>query len=500
MWLEGESSVPHRQRLTAFTPLPPERNGIADYAAKLLGALATEHYDCGAVCEDPLAEAPPGVAVVDPAVAQRRAAGGRVLHQLGNNPGHGFVLQAMRRLPGVTTLHDLALLHLRQTTGASRADLRAGLRDAPPAFGRYARQVAAEERWSRADHLLVDMAGEVLAASRAVVVHSRFARNRLRALHGEAATSHVEVIPHLLPPLAVPSREEARARLGIPPDTFLVCTAGFATAAKRFDWLIGALELAAEKGASFQWIHAGAERPEEFPLGAAIAERPALAGRARIAGYLSEAALTDHVAAADALVNLRFPSTGESSGSLARGFAAGVCCIVSDTAGYAELPRDAVMRVPLAGAVPALAEALAALAADPARAATVGEAGRRYAMAEMALPAVALRYRALIEASRERPVAAAPPPGPAPAVPAIALAVGPDLTAAAVPRALREVEGPCRLLLAAPDLEALADLSFNRPALLGRLLPPWVTPRAVRVLEEPRAGLLVDLDIGGSGG
>jgi hypothetical protein len=52
---ERESSVPHhRERLTAFTPLPPERNGIADYAAILLGALA-DHYDCEAACADWLA-------------------------------------------------------------------------------------------------------------------------------------------------------------------------------------------------------------------------------------------------------------------------------------------------------------------------------------------------------------------------------------------------------------------------------------------------------------
>ena len=267
--------MPHRQRLVAFTPLPPERNGIADYAATLLGALG-EHYDCEAPCDDWLAKAPPGVAVVDPALAHRRTAGGRVLHQLGNNPGHGFVFQAMRHVPGVTTLHDPGLLHLRQTTGATQADIRTGLRDVPPAFARYARQVAGEARWSRADHLLFDMAGEVLARSRAVVVHSRFARNRLRALHGEAAATHVEVIPNLLPPLAMPSRDEARARLGIPPDAFAVCTAGFATAAKRFDWLIDALDLAVEKSAAIHWIHAGAERPEEFRLAAAIAERPAL--------------------------------------------------------------------------------------------------------------------------------------------------------------------------------------------------------------------------------
>ena len=290
---EPESSVP-RERLTAFTPLPPERNGIADYAAMLLGALSG-HYDCEAACADWLAEAPPGVALVDPALAHRGVADdGRVLHQLGNNPGHGFVLEALRHRPGVTTLHDPGLLHLRQTTGATREALSNGLRDAPPAFARYARHVAADGRWSRADHLLFDMAGDVLARSRAVAVHSRFARNRLRALHGEAASAHVEVIPHLLPPFAVPPREEARARLGVPPDAFLVCTAGFATAAKRFDWLIEALETIP----AAHWVHAGAERPEEFPLSAAIGDRPTLRGRARVAGYLSEAALADHVAAA----------------------------------------------------------------------------------------------------------------------------------------------------------------------------------------------------------
>ncbi len=145
-----------------------------------------------------------------------------------------------------------------------------------------------------------------------------------------------------------------------------------------------------------------------------------------------------------------------------------------------------------------MAEALAALAADPARAAAIGEEGRRFAAAEMALPAVALRHRALIEASRDRPVAAPPPRAGAPA-PAVALALGPDLTAAAVARALRRADGPCRLLLAAPDLEALADLSLDRPALLDALPPPWATLRAVRVLEEPRAGLLLDLDAGGRG-
>jgi hypothetical protein len=58
------------------------------------------------------------------------------------------------------------------------------------------------------------------------------------------------------------------------------------------------------------------------------------------------------------------------------------------------------------------------------------------------------------------------------------LALGPDLTPAAVTRALRGAEGPCRLLLTTPDLGALADLSLERPALLDALLPPWAALRA----------------------
>jgi len=486
-----------RHPLTVFTPLPPERNGIADYAAMLLGGLAA-HYDCAAACEDWLAEAPEGVPVLDPALAHRRIGeGGRVLHQLGNNPGHGFVLRALRLSPGVATLHDPGLLYLHETAGESRETILAGMRAAPARLAEtYARHLRRHGIQTRANHLLFDLAGEVLARSRAVVVHSRFAASRLRAMHGAAATAHVAVIPHLMPPLAIPSRAEARARLGIPQDAFLVCTAGFATRAKRLDWVIEAMDLAGAQGAAPLWIHAGAERTEEFPLSARIAERPALRDRARVTGWLSEAALTDHVAACDVLVNLRFPSSGESSGSLARAFAAGVCCIVSRTGAYAELPREAVLHLPLAGAAAELARALVALAADPARAAAIGKAGRRYAQAEMALPAVAARYREVIEESLGRPVA----PQPAGPPPLRRLEAGPDLRPAAVAAALQGLAGPCRLLLAAPDLPALAELTLARPGLVSALLPPQARLTATRVLAEPgRTGLLLDLDLGWGG-
>ncbi|NOG71004.1 glycosyltransferase [Roseicella sp. DB1501] len=481
-----------RDTLTVWTPLPPERNGIADYAHGLLGGL-DGHYDCRAACDDWLARAPEGVALVDPALAHR-GAGPRVLHQIGNNPGHGFVLRGLRRMPGVTTLHDPGLLYLYETTGEPAAAIDAGMAAALPGlaavYGRHRRE---EGLQSRANHLLFDLAGEVLARSRAVVVHSRFARNRLRLAHGPAATAHVAVIPHFMPPGQMPSRGAARARLGLEQGEFLVLTAGFATAAKRFDWLIAALDMALAHGARLRWIHAGAERAEEYALGAAIAERPAVAAIARVTGYCEETVLDDHIAAADVLVNLRFPSSGESSGSLARAFAAGTCCIVSETGAYAELPRDAVLQLPLTGTPRILGETLRALAAAPDRAAGIGALGRRFALAEMALPAVAARYREVIEESLDRPVAGTALPDPPPL---LVLEAGAGLRPAQVAAMLAGRQGRCRLLLAMPDLPGLAALTLDRPALLRGLLPASADLLAMRVQRTPRPGLLLDLQLG----
>jgi glycosyltransferase involved in cell wall biosynthesis len=458
-----------RPPLLMVSPMPPARNGIADYAAALLPGLAA-HYDCAVAGEDWLAEAPPGIPVVDLALAHRLPRAGRRLYQIGNNPGHGFVLRALRARPGVTTLHDPGLLHLYESTGEDRPTILAGMRHAAPGLAAaYARHLGEQGVSTRANHLLFDLAGEVLRRSRAVIVHSRFARNRLRLTHGAAATAHVKVIPHLLPPRRPPERAEARARLGIGAAEILVVTAGFASLAKRLDWVLAALEGLP----ALRWIHAGDVPPS-------LAGR--LGARARITGHLAAEAFDAHIAAADMLVNLRFPSTGESSGSLARAFAAGTCCIVSRTGAFAELPGEAAVQLPLAGGARALAEALAGLAAAPERARAIGAAGRAHAEAEMALPAVAARYRAAIEAAEARP---APPSD---ASPPLRLAADRALIAAA----LAGRTGRCRLRLDIEDPGRLAELSLAPGGIADALLPPGAALRAARL--EGR-GLLLDLQL-----
>lgn len=361
------------------------RNGIADYAGALTDALSGA-YDCDIRDSEEAAGAaiPPGA---------------RALHQLGNNPSHAFVLRALRRVPGVVTLHDMTL------AVPARLALPPGeIREACPALWEgLGRPWLERGRLPGAAASALDLLRPALRGARAVVVHSRHAEELLRQRCPELAL-RCAVIPHLALP-GPSDREAARAALGLPGDAFVVLTAGFASRAKRLGWVAEAVAALAPRRPDLLWVHAGEwDEAVTGPPGAAV-ERLRAQGRLRVTGFLEESRLGLHIAACDVLANLRAPSVGESSGTLARALAAGRCALVSDTGAYAELPRDAVLAVPALAPQRAMVAALAALSRDPGLRDAIGERARLFARTVLSPEAVARAYRAVLEDFR-----AAPPP------------------------------------------------------------------------------------------
>lgn len=483
------------QELSCFTPLPPARNGIADYASMLLGEIASLRPTV-AYCDDVLASAPAGVEVRDEAQAFRYlGAATPILHQIGNNGGHCFVLEALRRFGGVVSLHDLNLLYLYELSSPRLEPILAGMRAQDIALGRvYGRQWKEHRLKTAANYALFDMVGEILSLADGIVVHSRFAQNKLRAVYGPQAASRIAVIPHFAPPLGVTSAAEARQRLSIGPDQRIILTSGFASRAKQFDWLIEALDALLRRGVAFRWIHAGEERPAEFALQAAIDRRPLLRDATTVTGYVAEEDLNAYIAAADLVVNLRFPSVGESSGTLARAFAAGRCCLVNDTAAYAEIPREAVVHIPIIDTVPALERAIEALLADPDLRNLFGERARHYARTALSLPAIARQYVDVVDgAQASRPAhGAVPDRAPRPTL-TPAVTAGPQrveidnvqaMDAADLRRRVAGIEGPFEAILWFESAEGVARYSLEQPGFLDGAFGPHVTIEAVRFLSH----------------
>src|SRR5919204_1777851 len=94
-------------RVAYYSPLPPSRSGIADYSRLLLPALRER---------------------VDVVVAERgrRAPQADVaLYHLGNEPeAHDWIVDALRKRPGVVVMHEYVLHHLVAGVTIGRGDGR----------------------------------------------------------------------------------------------------------------------------------------------------------------------------------------------------------------------------------------------------------------------------------------------------------------------------------------------------------------------------------------
>ena len=77
-------------RVSYYSPMPPSHSGIADYSALLLPALRER------------------IEVVEPGRDADVA-----LYHVGNDPAaHGWIVDALRKRPGVVVLHEYVLHHL----------------------------------------------------------------------------------------------------------------------------------------------------------------------------------------------------------------------------------------------------------------------------------------------------------------------------------------------------------------------------------------------------
>jgi glycosyltransferase involved in cell wall biosynthesis len=126
-------------------------------------------------------------------------------------------------------------------------------------------------------------------------------------------------------------------------------------------------------------------------------ERLGLTEGVELMGYVPEERMWSLMAACDVLVNLRYPTMGETSGSVIRALALGKPLLVSDVGWFSELPDDAVLKVPVDEVEVAVLTAALAFATD--HGAAFGAAARAYVEREHALPRVADAYVAALEAA-----------------------------------------------------------------------------------------------------
>ena len=141
----------------------------------------------------------------------------------------------------------------------------------------------------------------------------------------------------------------------------------------------------------------------EFPLNRIIASL-GIGASVRVLGFTPIEEFVGYIAACDIVLNLRYPTVGESSGTLLRSLGLGKAVIVSDIGSFAEYPDEICLKVPVEPA----RRRYAVRVSEPAGVSSGGcvrrwvERAREWVERECNWDSVAERYVAFLESCRRR--------------------------------------------------------------------------------------------------
>jgi glycosyltransferase involved in cell wall biosynthesis len=311
-------------KVAYFSPVPPERSGVADYSALLLPALR-KRLDVTVVRRG--ARKPPRGTDI-------------ALYHVGNDPeAHGWIVDAMRRRSGLVALHDFVLHHLVAGLTLGRGDTEGYLNAMQRDAGVVGRLLA----HGVVDHLLppiweeraedFPLAGEILNRADGVICHSKFVEQLARAYGYEGP---IWVIP--MP--AWPSVELSGRRA--PKGRFPVVTCvGHLNHAKRIPQLLEAFRRVRQSLPDGLLVLGGSAAPglrlDPDDLGDGVLRLE----------YQREHDLWQLLADSDMIVSLRWPTMGETSGMVIRSLSLGKPLVVSDVGWFSELPDSVAVKVPV---------------------------------------------------------------------------------------------------------------------------------------------------------
>ena len=400
-----------KPRVAIVSPWPPQGSGVADYAARMAGLISRE-YEVDA-CHDSGCRPEPGAYTPVPTPLMGRLRPLRpyrnVLYQMGNSPAHSFLYPLMLERPGVVTLHDLRLGHFHEAFG-ERAEVpprhleREVAHDRPGEATEIMRAVPAMRRspggvGGGLAALGIDMNRRVIERSRAVVVHSLWARDRARSLVPDHARKIVRIpFPASVEPPPCPDRRKAICdRLGLPREAVVFAALGFLSPLKMNEETIEAFAIVAREHPKLLLVFAGQD------LGGGRAEQAArrhgIEDRVRFLGRRSAEDFHDLASSCHVGINLRrAPTTGETSAALLDLMRWGVPTIVTDADAFADEPEDAVVRVRWGReGMSGLVREMRRLASEPSVRRRIGDRSREHLLCHHRPGDVAATYIDLIE-------------------------------------------------------------------------------------------------------
>lgn len=373
-------------RLAHFSPLPPQRSGIADYCASLLPYLS-QRMEVTAYSGIAQPQAP----LLPLASLQQRAAYDLCLYHMGNHPDyHDTIYQTMLRYPGVVVLHEFNLHAFFLNSPTQDYGREMGY-----AYGMDGLLEA--QRVQRGKRPLITqypLFNRLVAINLGTIVHTQFAYDTIRSAYPQARLTN---IPLAVAPLPVPATPLPPVLAHQSADTLWLASFGYLAPSKRLDVVLHALAHLRADFPNLRYLLVGAPISgydltpliDELQLHDVVVQT----------GFVEPETLAHYLAACDIGINLRTaPTGGEMSATLLQLLAHGKPTVVANVGGFVALPDNSVGKIDQGQEEQAqLIALLHYWLENPVARQQWGAAGRAYVQAHCSFSAVADQIYCFLE-------------------------------------------------------------------------------------------------------
>jgi glycosyltransferase involved in cell wall biosynthesis len=260
---------------------------------------------------------------------------------MGNNVHHEAIYESALRYPGIVVLHDLFLHHFIGSITFVKDDYASYARELGYAMGSKGLELFRDIRLGRRRFPVFELplCNRLVDRSLGLIVHSQAAAATVQTMRPDRPA---RVIPAL-----ITQREgkSLRQSLGLSERTVIFASLGFVNVTKQIELALRTFALLRKAIPDVYYVIVGGFQGD-MDLANLISEL-GLDDAVKCTGYVPDLqTFIDWTVTADVVVNLRYPTLGETSAAALRAMSAGKPIIVFDHGWYAELPDDVCIKVP----------------------------------------------------------------------------------------------------------------------------------------------------------
>ena len=274
----------------------------------------------------------------------------QLVYHIGNNGiCHGDIVEMLEKYPGIVELHEWGLHHLVAEKVLSEKGKEAYLEMAYYCHGKRGIKIAekffsGQSGYPWETHPIdMNMARPYIEQATGIIVHTEMMKQLVLGIRNNMPIA--KIILHSMDIIDDPLefKVQCRTSLGFPTKKIIMGAFGFATSSKRIIPTLDALAKVKKTTDDFIYTLVG-EVANDIDIQNEISKR-GLTSNIIITGFAPLETFKLYMGACDFCLNLRYPTQGETSGSLHRMLGMGKPAIVTDIGAFSDYPDNVVIKV-----------------------------------------------------------------------------------------------------------------------------------------------------------